>query len=227
MSTKAQTIKAVCYDIDGTMIDSEPLHVAAWHETLRLNGRNFADLPPEFQHTMAGRKPIAIATFMVENLGVGISPEEFLEQKHANFMNKVRTDLRPMPGVVESVHRLRREFLLGIGTALGQEYAQLVLRVLGVTDCFEANAIVTGDEIAKGKPYPETYQTLALRLGVAPNEMVVLEDASSGIVSAKDAGSWCIAVENTEAAPQDVSRADVVVHSLDEVTSELVRSVIK
>lgn len=223
MSFEAAGIRAIGYDIDGTMVDSEPLHVAAWHETLSLNGRNFADLPIAFQNTMAGRKPLAIATYMVGILGMGLSPQEFLGQKHANFMDKVRTDLRPMPGVVESVHRLGREFRLGIGTSLGRDYARLVLQVLGVTDEFEPGAIVTGDEITNGKPDPETYQVLAARLGVAPNEMAVLEDASSGIVSAKDAGSWCIAVENTAAAPQDVSRADIVVRSLNEVTVDLVR----
>jgi len=217
-------IKTIGYDIDGTMVDSEPLHVAAWHETLSRNNRKFADLPLEFQDTMAGRKPIAIAKFMVENLGITVSPDEFLAQKHTSFMDKVRTDLRSMPGVVESVQRLSGEFRLGIGTSLDRDYAELVLQVLGVTDMFEAEAIITGDDILHGKPDPETYQVLATRLGVMPHEMVVLEDARSGIASAKDAGSWCVAVENTEAAPQDVSRADIIVQSLDEVTTELIHS---
>lgn len=215
------TIKAIGYDIDGTMVDSEPLHVVAWHETLERNQRQFSDLPLDFQNNMAGRKPIAIATFMVENLGITISPEEFLAQKHAAFMEKVKTDLRPMPGVVESVQRLSQVFALGIGTSLDRDYAELVLKVLDVTCSF--SAIVSGDQITHGKPDPETYLLLAEKLGVAPDEMAVLEDARSGIVSAKDAGSWCVAVENREAVPQDTSRADVVVHSLDEVTVELIR----
>lgn len=216
------TINAVGYDIDGTMVDSEPLHVAAWYETLEQNGHSFGELPVGFQNTMAGRKPIDIASFMVENLGIKLSPETFLAQKHASFMGKVRTDLRHMPGVVESVRRLSKAFKLGIGTSLDRDYAELVLRVLDLTS--EFSVIVSGDQITHGKPDPETYLVLANKLGVTPQEMVVLEDARSGIVSAKDAGCWCIAVENIKAASQDTSRADVVTYSLNEVTVELIQS---
>lgn len=221
MIAEAINVMAIGYDVDGTMVDSEPLHVAAWHETLAINGRRFEDLPVEFQNTMAGRKPFAIATFMVGNLNLSVSPENFLSQKHSSFMDKVRTDLRPMPGVVESVGRFAGKYALGIGTSLDREYVDLVLNGLGVTDAF--SVIVTGDEIKHGKPDPETYLTLADRIRVDPRQMAVFEDATSGIASAKAAGCWCVAVENLNAVPQDTSQADIVVHSLNEVTDETIR----
>ncbi len=215
-------IKAIGYDVDGTMVDSEPLHVAAWHETLALNHRRFEDLDPGFQATMAGRKPLAIATFMVESLRIPASPEVFLAQKHTSFMDKVRTDLRPMPGVVESVRRLSGNFALGIGTSLTREYVDLVLGGLGVAS--EFSVIVTGDEIKHGKPDPETYQTLAARMQVDPRELAVLEDATSGILSAEAAGCKCVAVVNRDAAPQDASKADVIVYSLNDITVDLLNN---
>src|SRR5437016_2487345 len=113
MSKEPFRIKAVGYDVDGTMVDSEPLHVAAWHEALEREGRKFEDLPKEFQATLAGRKPIAIASFMIESLRISTTPETFLAQKHEMFMQKVKTDLRPMLGVVESIKRFGRQYALG------------------------------------------------------------------------------------------------------------------
>jgi HAD superfamily hydrolase (TIGR01509 family) len=222
MSVGESRIKAVGYDVDGTMVNSEPLHVAAWREAVELNQRNFADLPLEFQATMAGRKPHAIASFMVEELSMSTTAEEFLAQKHGRFMDQVRTGLQPMPGVVESVRRLGKEYMLGIGTSLDREYVGIVLARLGIEHAF--SDIVTGDQIQHGKPDPETYQVLANKMHIEPGEMVVLEDATSGVASAKAAGAWCIVVENLQAVPQDTSQADIVVRSLDEVTTQLVHN---
>ncbi len=220
MSNETKYITAVGYDVDGTMVDSEPLHVRAWHETLENYNRSFDELPVDFQNTIAGRKPLAIATYMIEKLGITVAPEEFLGYKHNSFMEKVKTDLRPMPGVVESVKRLGSEYVLGIGTSLDREYIDIVLDVLGVAKDFAV--IVTGDQIKNGKPDPETYLTLAQKLGVKPQQMVVLEDAKSGVESAKAAGSWCIAVDNKNAVPQNTSQADLVVESLEYVTADII-----
>lgn len=219
------TMQAIGYDVDGTMVDSEPLHVLAWQETLQDFDRTFSDLPVEFQNSMAGRKPAAIASFMVENLSLPTTPEEFLLKKQVNFMEKVKTDLRPMPGVVESVKRLGQKYKLGIGTSLDRAYVDVVLKILKIVDDF--SVIVTGDEIHNGKTHPETYLTLAAKMGVDPSDLVILEDAQSGIESAKSAGCICVAIENLEALPQDTSKADITVHSLDQVTIELLEQLVK
>jgi beta-phosphoglucomutase-like phosphatase (HAD superfamily) len=221
MSVDTPKITAIGYDVDGTMVDSEPLHVAAWNETLEANGGRFENLPEAFQHTMAGRKPLAIATYMVETLHLSTTAEDFLAQKREKFMDKVHKDLRPMPGVVESARRFAGKYALGIGTSLDHEYVDLVLHKLGLMDVF--SVIVTGDDVTHGKPDPETYLTLADRMKISPMHMMILEDATSGIASAKSAGCWCIAVENLAAAPQDTSRADLVVHSLNEVNDDTIR----
>jgi beta-phosphoglucomutase-like phosphatase (HAD superfamily) len=130
-----------------------------------------------------------------------------------------------MPGIVESVKRFRDQgFLLGIGTSLDRSYINLVLDKLGVRDLF--TTVVTGDEIKNGKPHPDTYLAVAEKLGVRPQECLVLEDAKSGIQSAKAAGCHCIAIENLNAVPQDTSQADLVVHSLNEVTDRALEKVV-
>jgi beta-phosphoglucomutase family hydrolase len=212
-------IKAIIYDVDGTMIDSEPLHVAAWDKALQSYGKCLADLSQEFQATMAGKKPIAIAEGMVAELGLSATPVELLAKKTALFMASVTTDLHGMPGVVESIKRFRAQGLpLGIGTSLDRNYINLVLNKLEVKNYFDV--VVTGDEIKNGKPHPDTFLTVVRKLGLAPQECLVLEDAKSGIQSAKAAGCYCIAIKNPNALPQDTSEANLTVDSLNEIDNE-------
>ncbi|MDB5178835.1 MAG: HAD-superfamily hydrolase, subfamily variant 3 [Patescibacteria group bacterium] len=217
------TIKAVIYDVDGTMVDSEPLHVKAWDESLRRQGAGLGQLSESFRATMAGKKPIAIATGMVEELGLPISAEVLLQDKSTIFMSLVRTSLKGMPGVVESIKRFHESgLILAIGTSLDRRYLDIVLSTLKVDGFFKV--IVTGNEIKHGKPHPETYQTVARRLGLNPQECVVLEDAKSGIQSAKAAGCYCLAIKNPNALPQDTSEADKVLPTLDNISISLIES---
>ena len=213
-------IKAIIYDVDGTMVDSEPLHVASWDKALQLYGHRLQDLSAQLRATMAGKKPTVIAKEMVEDLHLSVAPETLLQKKTAIFMKVMRTDLQGMLGIVESIKRFKKSgYKLGIGTSLTRDYVEIVLQKLNVQDFFDV--IVTGDEIKNGKPHPETYLTVARKLGLEPKECLVIEDATSGIQSAKKAGCYCIAIENPHAVPQDTSQADRVVDSLNEVSTDL------
>jgi beta-phosphoglucomutase-like phosphatase (HAD superfamily) len=229
MNLAKAEIKAVGYDVDGTLINSEPHHVRAWQEALKRCGRRFEDLSPTFRETMAGRKPIAIARFMIESLGISIEPETFLRQKHEIFWDSA-VELEPMPGATESVHRLGKHYLLGINTSLSREHLGRILGILGL-EGGEFHGIVTGDRLVDGrplmgKPNGESYQLLAAEIGVEPNEMVAIEDAATGVAAAEAAGAYCIGVENKFAAPQNLSGATAVVGSLDLVTPELIQSLV-
>lgn len=215
-------IKAVIYDVDGTMVDSEPLHIAAWDKALQSYNHHLNDLSENLRATMAGKKPAVIAHEMVDDLKLPIDSETLLTKKTEIFMELIKTDLQGMPGIVDSIHRLKEAgYKLGIGTSLSREYLTIVLHTLNVQQLFDV--IVTGDEIKNGKPHPETYLMVAEKLGVNPAECVVIEDANTGIKSAKAAGCLCIAITNQNALPQDTSLADKVISSLDEVTEELIR----
>jgi HAD superfamily hydrolase (TIGR01509 family) len=154
---------------------------------------------------------------MVDELGIQVSPEEFLKRKTDIFLSLVQTSLEPMPGAVESVRRLKSAgYRLAIGTSLDRTFIGLVLGKFGIGGMFEA--IVTGDEITNGKPDPETYLRVAAKLDVRSSECLVLEDAYTGVAAAKASGAICIAIKNVNAAPQSLGEADEIVHSLDEVT---------
>lgn len=210
-------ITTVIYDVDGTLINSEPLHVEAWRRALLAEGRSMDSLSSEFLQTMAGKKPSVIAKGMVNELGIRASVEQFLQAKTDIFLSLVQTSLEAMPGAVGSVKRFNAAgYKLAIGTSLDRAFVHSVLFKFGISNVFDV--VVTGDEITKGKPDPETYLVVADKLGVAPAECLVLEDAQTGVVAAKASGAFCIAIENVNAAPQDLSEADMIVRSLGEVS---------
>jgi len=214
-------IKSIIYDVDGTLINSEPTHVAAWDLALRENGSKMDDLSIHLKGTMAGKKPTIIAQMMVAELNLPISPTSLLEQKSSIFMSLSR-QIKLMPGAIDSLKRFKSEgYKFGIGTSLDSKYISLLLDNFHVSELFDS--IITGDIVTKGKPDPETYLTVAKELKLNPSECLVLEDATSGVQSAKLAGTWCIAVENRNAVRQDLSMADRIVDSLDEVSIELIR----
>jgi beta-phosphoglucomutase-like phosphatase (HAD superfamily) len=216
------TIKAIIYDVDGTMVNSEPLHVSAWDEALKVSDRNLSDLSQIFRQTMAGKKPIVIARGMVEELNLPISANELLELKSSLFLEKARTSLLGMPGVVASIHRFKEAgYKLAIGTSLDRDFLDIILNILNVSDLFDV--IVTGDQIENGKPDPETYLKVSNQLGISPNECVVFEDAQSGIQSAKAASAWCIAIKNKDAISQDTHDADITVSTLNDITLDLLK----
>ncbi len=214
-------IKAVIYDVDGTLIDTEPLHVAAWSQALENVGASLDALSGEFISTMAGKKPVVIAEGMVNELHLSVTKDELLAGKTACFLKQVDSSLEAMPGAIDSIRRFKAAgYMFAIGTSHDRPFVDSILIKLGLEDTFDA--IVTADEIVNGKPNPETYLVAAKRLGIKPEECLVFEDARTGVESAKASGAYCVAIRNVNASPQILDEADGVVGSFDEITESYI-----
>lgn len=213
-------IEAVIWDVDGTMVNSEPLHIAAWERALAELGFHFSDVSENIKNTMAGKKPDAIAEEMVHDLGLPLEPQKLLERKMLLFLNSVSSDLKPMPGLEVSVPKIsKRGFKQAIGTSMTRKYVTIILQKFGLEKYF--SAVVTGEEVRKGKPDPETFLLAAEKLILSPERCVVIEDATNGVLAAKAAGSVCIAIKTSEGIPQDLSKADYVISDLREIIAIL------
>ena len=129
-----------------------------------------------------------------------------------------------MPGVVETVRALRELSLtLAITSSAVRDSIEVILTRLGIRVAFAL--IVDGSEVEHGKPDPEAYLVTARKLGLAPRECIVIEDSHVGVVAAKRAGMYCIAVRNPRAQTiQDLSTADVIVDSMRDVIVPAPRS---
>ena len=208
------TIGAALFDFDETIIDLEAQHTAASEALCRDMHSDYDQLSDSIRFT-SGRRIIDEIREMRAFFGWSASEEELFELRQRHFMNICRTaDLELLPGVREVIAALReRGIPLAITTSAVREAIEAILERLALRDAFAL--IVDGSEVRRGKPDPEAYLLTARKLGVAPQECIVFEDSEVGVLAAKRAGMYCIAVRNPRAyMRQDLSAADVVADSM-------------
>ena len=209
--------RAVIFDLDGLMADSEPLAKWAWNQVLarygyRLDDRTFREI--------LGMRVTDSARFICERFPLPINAEEALAERDELFLGAVPTRLRARPGLYPLLDELvGRGLPLGIATSGHRRYVTLALQTLGLEGRFQA--VARGDEVEQGKPAPDIYLLAAERLGVPPDRCLALEDAPLGVESAHAAGMVCVVVPNQWTASLDFPGAHRVFPSLNEVREAL------
>jgi HAD superfamily hydrolase (TIGR01509 family) len=210
-----ERFRAVVFDMDGLLLDTEIL----WHRAeVELFRRHGADFTWDDKMVVIGTSFAATSRYFAERLGRTPAEgdalvEEMLEIMHGELQQQV--DSRP--GAVELVDRLRGHTRLALASNSPRRLVDTALSSARLTDAFEA--IVTSDDVEHPKPAPDLYLLACERLGVEPVDALALEDSPSGIAAAKAAGLTCIAVP--QFAETDVSAADRVIDSLEELLAEL------
>lgn len=181
--------------MDGVVIDSHPAHRRAWQHFLRAVGRQVTD--KELDFVLDGRKRDEILCYFLGELKplqiaqYGALKDEMLQQ--------LGEDLRPLPGIMEFLNSLSQAGIrIALATSAGRRRTCGTLEELGLARYFEA--IVTGDEVGKGKPDPAIYRLVAERLDETPESLLVVEDAVSGVKSARAAGMRCLGVASPQHA---------------------------
>ncbi len=206
-------LEAVLWDLDGVIADTWEYHYLAWRDVFAARGAPFTEA--DFMRYF-GRRHDTIIRFA---LGDGLSPEEFkavTEAKQSDYRRRVAGNVRALPGAIKLIHALNKD---GIRTAIASsapwDNIEIIIRGLGVADCFQAFA--TGTEVAEGKPSPEIFRLAARKLKADPAGCVVIEDAIAGVAGAKGAGMKCVAVTNSHPAAS-LREADLVVDTLEKVS---------
>lgn len=179
---------AVIFDMDGVLVDGEPLHFAAVNQLLGEEGRSISlERYKPYMGTKTGWSEI-ISDFKLTQ------PREHYSARYRELiLESYRKHSEPLPGAVELVRGLQaRRMPLGIASSSIRPWVEACLDRIGLLDAFDE--IVTGSEVERGKPAPDIYLLTAERLGVEPRSCLVFEDAPAGIESAKNAGMVCWAV---------------------------------
>ena len=212
-------LSAVIFDWDGVVVDSSAHHERSWEIVASRRG---LPLPADHFKRGFGKKNDVI----IPDLGWARAPcevAELAQEKEETYRALVRErGIQPLPGVRELLAALRsREIPCAIGSSTERANLDLPLDLMGLRDFFRV--IVSGEEVVHGKPDPSVFLLAAERLGLAPAECVVIEDALVGIEAARQAGMPVVAVATTN--PLGVlGAANAAVPSLAEVTPELLAS---
>jgi len=215
---------AAIFDMDGVLVDTYHAHYRSWLKMAELEGLHFTEA--QFASTFGRTSREIIAHFWGKDRLDDAQIAELDRQKEADFRRIIETDFPAMPGIRELLPALHEAgFKLAVGSSGPPENVRLVLDKLGANELFEA--IVTGDDVRRGKPDPQVFLIAAERLGIVPARCAVIEDAPAGVAAANAAGMTSIGLVSTGRTPDDLAAAHAVVRSLTEISPAMMRSLIQ
>jgi HAD superfamily hydrolase (TIGR01509 family) len=187
---------AVFWDMDGTLVDTEPYWINAEHAVVEEAGGVWSDA---YAHELVGNDLMVSARFISDNSPVELDPVEIVEELLTRVVRQVREHVPWRPGAVELLTALRDQ---GVPNALvTMSWRSLADAVLAALPVGAFDAVITGDEVEHGKPHPEPYLAAARALGVELAESVAIEDSPTGVRSAVAAGVPTLAVPHVVAVP--------------------------
>lgn len=175
--------QGLIFDSDGTLVDTMPLHYLAWQETVQPEGAHF---PEQLFYDLAGVPSDRITEILNEKFGYQLDPQETAEKKEELFLHKYLPQARPIPSVVEIAKAYKGKLPMAVATGGIPAVVNLALKAIGMENFFDT--IVTSQDVANGKPAPDTFLEAARRLNVDSEYCVVFEDSDLGLEGARRAG---------------------------------------
>ena len=216
-------IKAIVFDFDGLILNTETTDFESWRAMYRAHG---FELPLSTWMPIIGdsTQDFTIEQYLVELTGEEIDRPELRKRQRALHLEMLE-DAMPMPGVEEYIRDAKRSGLR-IGIASGSRRSWVVDRLarLGLSHHFET--VVCRDDVGRAKPDPAAYITAVRNLGANPDQALALEDSPPGVKAAKGAGLFCVAVPGPMTKNHSFHEADMRLESLVEMTlQELLETV--
>ncbi len=208
-------VQAVILDLDGLMVDTEPLHQRAFNTLLKRHGVDYQFETEEYGRCFVGIPVIYNADYLIKRFNLRGTSQAIIAEREGIYEELITDsrNLTAMPGVFQLLDDLRARGLpLAVASGSPRNQVLMILRGLGIIERFRA--VVAGDDVAKTKPAPDVYLRAAEKIGIAPTHCVALEDSATGVTAAKAAGLRAIAVPNQYTAHQDLSHADARIPSL-------------
>jgi len=191
-----QLLRGAIFDLDGTLVDSMPLHFDAWQQALAQAGAKSEQIFDHQRFTeLGGVSAQDIVAMLNQQYGLSMDAAKVAFNKREIYLQLVQSrGLQAFPEVVEFVRSHRKQFGMAIATGSAQPGALATLKAAGLQDLFDF--VITPSDVPHGKPAPDMFLLAARKLNVAAAACVVFEDAPAGIQAAKAAGMHWIEVDS-------------------------------
>ncbi len=213
-------VRFILFDMDGTLINSEPQHYRAWKMTVkRLFGVEELDFEA-YKACIGTTLPVTVR-IIGDICGRDLAGENVIEEhaKDKRALEEIE-GFPPMPNALETVRALyERGIRMAVASSSPEEYLHRVVRVLGIADCFDACVSAIG--CARSKPAPDVFLKAMEVLGATPDKTVVIEDSGNGVLAGRAAGCRVVGLYNPDSGEQDLTPADTVIRDLSEILSLL------
>ena len=204
------TIRAVVFDLDGLMFNTEEFYVEVGSEVLRRRGKAFDS---ELLDAMMGLRPPQAIARMIDWHQLDSTVDEIEAESREIFKPLLDSRLQPMPGLLDLLSALESARIpKAVATSSGREFVDDVLSRFDLLPRFRF--VLTGEDVVHGKPHPEIYLAAADRFEAAPEELVVLEDSQTGCQAAVAAATCAVAVPAAHSAHHTFTGASLIVSSL-------------
>lgn len=215
-------IRAVLFDMDGVLINTEPLHYRMWKETFHNRG---LEIDYEIYKNCIGTTDAFLMDLILKNYGRDFryDPDIPTERKTIEERMLREEGFPEMAGVREMLHRLYEAgYLLAVASSSPLSRIEEAMDYIDAKPFFAL--LNTAENVARSKPAPDVYLDTAKKLGVSPEECVVLEDSENGSIAADSAGMICVGLQNPDSGEQNLERAKKIIYSLEEFTPELIEN---
>ena len=211
-------MKAVIFDMDGVLVDSQPYHFKADIDTMAEYG---VIKDQKFYEAFAGTLTDNRMRTLRDMFGLDVPAEELIEKREKMILDiMANEDIKPVSGIPELLRSIKA---LGLKTAVasssGIELIKLVLDRLGIAVYFDS--ITSGNDVKMGKPSPDIFLLAAERIGAEPSECLVVEDSENGVKAAKSAGMKALGYINPTSGYQCLDMADFITDDFKKVNIEM------
>lgn len=212
MSETPPAIQAVCFDLDGLMFNTEHVFYVSADVLLQRRGMHMSRGAMD---AMLGRRPLESFRAFCDYLGLKEEPADLLAESRVIFHEMLAEHLKPMPGLFELLDLIESKGLpKAVATSSPRDYLENIFSFFNLMPRFPIQ--FTAESVTHGKPNPEIYLKAAKRMGVRPENMLVLEDSETGTRAAAAAGAFIVSIPHEHTAGHDFSQSKYVASGLDD-----------
>ncbi len=216
-------LKAVIFDMDGVIINSEPMHHKAYHDMFDEVG---IQVSKEMYESFTGQSTINICKRLCEHFNLSESPEALVALKRKHYKQFFDTDssLGLIDGVLNLIKNYHESGLtLVLGSSASMSGINMIFERFNLNKYFKSK--LSGADLKQSKPHPEIFIKAAEATGFKKEECLVIEDSTNGIEAAKSAGIFCVGYDSFHSKNQDYSKADILINDFKDIYFDKLQAV--